>query len=267
MTSFINQVRLTFLWALRDKILHAVLGVALLMLVLVPVLSLFSMRQVQELAITLTLSAISFSLLGISVFLGSSSIWRDIERRYTSSVLTLPLSRTTYVAGRLAGILLFIVLSALVLGIAGACVIAAMSGYYPSDVPVRWSHVAIAIGCNVVKYALVAALALLLSSISTSFFLPFFGTVILYLAGSGSQDVYEYISSSYGSTIPKAFIAVIKLIYYLIPNLAIFDFTLNAVYGLPLTWEGLFFALAYGMVYTLILLIIACSIFGRRQLP
>lgn len=267
MTSFINQIRLTILWALRDRILHAVMGVALLMLVLVPILSLFSMRQVQELAITLTLSAISFSLLGISIFLGSSSIWRDIERRYTASVLTLPLSRTIYVAGRLVGIVFFIAISAVVLGIAGAFVIAAMSSYYPSDVPVRWTHVILAMGSNVVKYSLVAALALLLSSISTSFFLPFFGTVILYLAGSGSQDVYEYISSSYGSTIPKIFAVGIKSIYYLIPNLTIFDFTLHAVYGLPLPLKGIYFALAYGAVYTLILLTIACAVFGRRQLP
>lgn len=267
MTSLVNQIRLSFLWALRDKILHAVLGVALLMLVLVPVLSLFSMRQVQELSVTLTLSAISFSLLVVSIFLGSSSIWRDIERRYTASVLTLPLARTVYVAGRLVGIILVIALSALVLGIAGACVIKALSVYYPSDVPVRWSHVIVAIGCNVVKYSLVASLALLLSSLSTSFFLPFFGTVILYLAGSGSQEVYEYISSSYGTTIPKALVLLIKSIYYLIPNLAVFDFSLHAVYGLQLPLGGLFFALAYGVVYTLILLVIACALFGRRQLP
>ncbi len=66
---------------LRDRVLHALLGVALLLFLLVPVFSLFSMRQVQELSVTLCLSALSLVLLVLSVLLGASSIWRDIERR------------------------------------------------------------------------------------------------------------------------------------------------------------------------------------------
>ena len=75
---------------LRDRILYGVFGIAVVMILLIPALSSFSMRQVQELSITLSLSVVSVVLLVVTLLLGASSIWRDIERRYTSAILSSP---------------------------------------------------------------------------------------------------------------------------------------------------------------------------------
>src|SRR5689334_5418069 len=104
MTTISNVVKVVLKTTIRDKVLHALLACGVLLFMLVPSFSLFSMRQVQELSITLSLSAISFILLVFTVFLGSSSIWRDVERRYTTSVLGLPISRASYVLGKFFGI-------------------------------------------------------------------------------------------------------------------------------------------------------------------
>ncbi|MGA2152083.1 MAG: ABC transporter permease, partial [Geobacteraceae bacterium] len=95
LSHLISLSRANLLMLLRDRLLQAVLGVAAVMLLLVPSLSTFSMRQVQELAITLSLSSISLVLLVLALLLGSSAVWRDIERRYTASILALPVSRAT----------------------------------------------------------------------------------------------------------------------------------------------------------------------------
>ena len=63
LATILPLVRTNLLMILRDRLLHAVLLVAVGMILLIPALSSFSMQQTQELAITLSLSGISFVLL------------------------------------------------------------------------------------------------------------------------------------------------------------------------------------------------------------
>ena len=266
MTALFTYVRLTFLWALRDRLLNAVLGVALLLILMVPAFSMFSMRQVQELAVTLTLSAVSFVLLVLAVLMGSSSIWRDIERRYTASVLTLPISRHSYVLGKFIGTSLFLALTGLLLACAGAVVIVFASAKHPSEIPVHWLNIAIAISADILKYIMLTAIAMFLSSLSTSLFLPMFGAIAVFLAGSGSQEVFEYLSGQYGKTIGPSSVALIKGVYYLLPNFSAFNLKVQAIYGLPNSLSGILLTLIYFVIYTLIALFGCMTLFARRQL-
>jgi ABC-type transport system involved in multi-copper enzyme maturation permease subunit len=252
---------------LRDRILYGVFGMAAVMILLVPVLSNFSMRQVQELAITLSLSVVSGVLLVVTLLLGASSIWRDIERRYTSSVLSLPLSRATFLLSKFCSIALFLLLSVLVLGVGCAVVIVLASASYPSDIPIHWGNIALALVGVLGKYLLLGALALLLSTLSTSFYLPFFGTLAIYFCGSASQEVYEYVTGEFGKGIDPVAATMVKSAYYLLPNFSAFDFQVQAVYALPIPTQGLLLTVLYALVYTGILLLLAVLGFERRELP
>jgi ABC-type transport system involved in multi-copper enzyme maturation permease subunit len=252
---------------IRDRILHGVLGVALVMLLLVPSFSSFSMRQVQEVAITLSLSATSLVLLVVTLLLGTSSIWRDVERRYTASVLTLPLSRVTYLLAKYLSIALFLLACSIIMFIGTAAVVQIAATQYPSDLPIAWGTIGLAIAADVVKYLLLSGIALLLSAVSTSFFLPFFGTLAIYLAGSASQEVFEYVTGQFGRDISGSSVSMIKAVYYLLPNFAAFDFKVHAVYVLPVAAEALWFPVAYAVTYTGLLLGLAVWVFNRRELP
>ncbi|WP_027714748.1 ABC transporter permease [Desulfuromonas sp. TF] len=252
---------------MRDRVLYAVLGVALAMILLVPALSSFSMRQVQELAVTLSLSTVSGVLLVVTLLLGASSIWRDIERRYTTSVLTLPISRAAFLLSKFTSIAFFLVLCTIVLGCGSAVVILIAANSYPSDIPLHWGNITVVLAGDIFKYLLLAAFALLLSSVSTSFYLPFFGTLIIYFCGSASQEVFEYVSAEFGQGMSPIAAKVVTVAYYLLPNLSAFDFQVEAVYGLPISFEGVSFAFLYALVYTGILLGLAVFAFGRRELP
>lgn len=267
MATFTNLLYVTLKWTLRDRIFHALLAVALLMFLLVPSFSVFSMRQVQELSITLSLSAISFALLVLATLLGATSIWRDVERRYTSSVLGLPISRTLFVLGKFAGIALLLIFCGLLLGGVSMAVIAITSGQYPSATPLFWGNIVAAIASDIVKYILLAAVAIFFSSLSTSFFLPFFGTISVYLAGSASQDVFDFISGNSSQTLSPLFKGIVKAVYYLLPNFAAFNLKVQAIYGLPLSTSGLALTFLYFIVYSAILLSLSVWIFSRRELP
>jgi ABC-type transport system involved in multi-copper enzyme maturation permease subunit len=252
---------------LRDRVLLAVLGVALTMILLVPVLSSFSMRQVQELAISLSLSTVSGVLLVVTLLLGASSIWRDVEQRYTTSILTLPVSRSTFLLSKFISIGLFLLLCTAILGVGSAVIIALSSATYPSEIPIHWHNISLVLFGDFLKFLLLAGVALLLSSVSTSFYLPFFGTLIVYLCGNASQEVYDYATGEFGQELSHLTVKSVTAAYYLIPNLAAFDFQVQAVYGLDVPWTDFLFSLLYALIYTSILLGLAVFAFGRRQLP
>jgi ABC-type transport system involved in multi-copper enzyme maturation permease subunit len=252
---------------LRDRVLHALLVVALLMFLLVPVFSLFSMRQVQELAITLSLSSLSSILLLFAVLYGASSVWRDIERRYLASLAALPVSRGSYLLGKFAGIALFLCGCTLLLAVVSAVIIIVSAAQYPAEVPVAWPAVFSAILGDGLKYILLAAIALLFSSVSTSFFLPVFGALGIYFAGTASQEVMEFITGEYGRQIAPAAKLAIHGVYWLIPNLAAFDFHVEAIYALPVPATRVALAGAYFVVYTGLVLTLAVWSFSRREIP
>jgi ABC-type transport system involved in multi-copper enzyme maturation permease subunit len=251
---------------LRDRVLQMLFGASLLILFLVPAFSLFSMRQVQELSITLSLSLLSFILLVSAILLGASSIWRDIEAHYTAAVLGLPISRGAYVLGKFLGIAAFLVLSSLFLGIVSGAVIFFSALQYPAQQAVSWSTLGVAVLFNCCQYVLLSAIALMLSAVSTSFFLPIFGTIAIFLAGSASQEVMEYLSNDKVVQVAATSKAVIKTLYYLLPNFTAFDLKVYAIYSLPLPQQSVLFTFLYFLIYTAIILCLATWSFSRREL-
>ncbi len=252
---------------LRDRVLYAVLGVGFVILLAVPSLSGFSMRQVQELSITLSLSATSSVLLVVTLLLGSSSIWRDVERRYTSSILTLPISRASFLLSKFFSIVLFLLICSLVLGLCSSVVILLAASTSPSDVPIHLGNIALVLTGDVLKYTILASFALLLSTVSTSFYLPFFGALVIFFCGSASQEVFDYLSGQFGQSISPILMKGVALAYYLLPNFSSFDFQVQAVYGLTVPFEGIFLTVVYAFTYTSILLGLAVFAFERRELP
>ncbi len=264
---FKAHILLTIRWALRDRLLHAVLGINLVVLMLIPVFSLFSMRQVQELAITLCFSLLAIVLLVLVLLLGGFSLWREVDRRYTAAVLTLPASRASFVFGRFVGIILFLIGSTLLMSVVSVVVILAARSFYPSDILPQWNLLAIAALGMLGKFILLTAVAVLFSSVSTSFFLPFFGTISMYLVGSASQQAFEYISAPETADISPLVSSLAKVLYYLLPNLSVFDFKVQAIYGLALDPQLLVYAVVYLISYTAMCLLLAVFCFSRRQFP
>lgn len=262
----INIILITLKGIFRDRIFQGIMALASLFFFLPSVASL-SMRQMTELTTTLSLSLISFIMLLLAVFLGATSIWKDIERRYTFSVLSLPISRSTYLVGRFAGIALFMLITALFLGcLALAAVKMAALGYPPSR-PVVWSTLIITIVFDALKYILVVAVTMLLSTMSTSFFLPVFGAISVFLTGTITQQVFDYLqTSSAQKAIPPLVQKAATVLYYLLPNLSGFDLKVHAIYSIPLNSQGLAMTALYFVLYTGLVLSAASLLFTRREM-
>lgn len=253
-------------WIIRDRILQALAAVSLFLVMLVPAISAFSMRQTQELAVTLSLSFVSFALLIFALSLGSTIVWRDIERRYTYSVLSVPLDRGSYILAKFSAVAIFLVMAALFIGVCSYIAIFISSIQYPSQIPVQWGMIAIAIVMDTLKYILLAAIAILVTTISTSFFMPFFTSIAIFLAGSASQEVYDFVISENGTKISLGSRFLAKCVYFVLPNFSSFNFKLQAIYPIPFDMVQIGYVSAYFIVYTALILSAAVWIFTRREL-
>jgi ABC-type transport system involved in multi-copper enzyme maturation permease subunit len=239
---------------------------AALVFIAIPSASSLSMRQVAELSITLCLSLISFILLLLSVFLGGTSLWRDIERRYTYSVLGLPISRSSYVLGKFGALAGLVLLVSAIFGIVSFAVIKYAATVYEPSRPLLWHVIFLSILFSAFKYILLIAFAFLFSSVSTSFFLPIFGAIAVFFTGSATQQVYDYIHIPQAQTMNPVIKQAATALYYVLPNFSAFDLKVNAVYSIPPSVSGLLLTGGYFVVYTSIVMLGAIIIFSKREL-
>lgn len=262
----IQIIQITLRGIFRDRIFQGIMALGVLFL-FIPTAASLSMRQVTELSITLSLSLISFILLLLAVFLGATSVWKDMERRYSFSVLSLPISRSSYLLGRFFGLALFLVLTSVVLGVVSCLVIKIASGMYPPERSIVWGYLLLAVLFATLKYILLIAVAMLLSTVSTSFFLPVFGTICAFLASGITQQVYEFVNSPSSVTaVSPLGRSAAQLMYYLLPNLAGFDLKVNAIYSIAPNMGGLGLTIGYFVAYTAMLLSGASLLFNRREM-
>jgi ABC-type transport system involved in multi-copper enzyme maturation permease subunit len=265
MTAYLAILKVSLLGYLKDRVIYATVIFCLFIILLVPIFSLFSMRQVQELAITLTLSAISFFLLVLSILLGGFSISRDIERRYVGPVLGLPLSRKVYILGKFSSIVLIFIVVTAIMGAVGSFSIFIVSNQYPSEISISWSTFYVGLFADCCKYILLSSFGFLFSCVSTSFFLPVFGTLAIYFIGSSTQQVFEYVSGQFVENVTAPMLHLTQALYYILPNFSAFNFKVHAVYGLPLEFFGIILLFGYFVVYLSLVLWLCFWLFSRRE--
>ena len=119
---------------------------------------------------------------------------------------------------------------------------------------------------DALKYILLIAVAFLFSTVSTSFFLPVFGSIATFMAGGVTQQVYEYIHSPASKDLSPVVLQLANGLYYLLPNFGAFDLKVNAIYGLPVSGNAILLTLAYFVVYVGFLLSVSAAVFSRREL-
>lgn len=249
----------------RDRTFHGI-GVVACLFLLLPVVASLSLRQVSELSVNLSLSLVSFILLLLALFLGGVSLWKDLDRRQTFSLLGLPLTRTSYLLGKFCGIAVFLTLVVAFLSVLAAGVVFFSTMSSPPSRPLNWDYFALALFFDLLKYLLVVAIAFLFSTISTSFFLPLFGTIAVFLVGSATQEAFDFLQTEAGRNLPLLVQKAAAGLYYVLPNLSAFDLKLNAVYGVAVDGTGLLLTLLYFFAYLGLVLFAATFVFNRREL-
>lgn len=96
----------TYREAVRDKVLYGVLGLACVVLLFTLALAELSLHEQRRVVLDIGLASISMFSVVIAVFLGSSLLYKEIERKTLYVILPKPIARWEFLLGKYLGIVL-----------------------------------------------------------------------------------------------------------------------------------------------------------------
>jgi ABC-type transport system involved in multi-copper enzyme maturation permease subunit len=247
----------TFREAVRDRVLYNLIFFALMMTgaaILVGGISIGIERMV---IINLGLSAISIFGLVMAIFIGVGLVHKEMEKRTLYSLLSKPIRRWEFLAGKFAGLLLTLVVntSLMTLGLAAALY------YVGRPFVLSDATILVAVYFILLQLALVTALALFFSCFSSPLLSTLF-TLGMYIAGIFSTDIRDV--GMFTSSLAIQWGA--RLLYYLLPNFHNFNAIAAAAHGESIPFALIWQNTAYAAVYVALVLIAASAIFSGRNL-
>ncbi|QQE63376.1 ABC transporter permease [Leptolyngbya sp. BL0902] len=248
--------RNVFLEVIRDRILYLMALFALVMLMATLLLPPVSAGTEQKILLDLGLAAMHLLSVIIAVFVGTGLVNKEIEKRTVLVLLAKPVSHGEFIVGKYLGLgaVLAVLLGGLglmftlLLGITG--------------VPFSFVSLALATGFMLLEAMLLTAVAILFG-VFTSSLLATLLTFAVYLMGHLTQDLVAFAQSSENPGLQQ----ITNGVYLVLPDLERLNLRNLAVYGLELLPDPLTLLthLAYGLVYSALLLALATVVFSRRQ--
>jgi len=243
----------TFREAIRDRILYLLLVFGLLLIVSSVGLSLLTVGSQIKIIKDIGLASISIFGVLISVFVGIGLVSREIQRRTIYTVITKPVYRYQFLLGKYFGLLLTIFCNISLMTVIFLAVLFWKGGFL--DLSVLPAILMIGL-----ELLLVTGFALFFSSFSTPILSAVF-TFALYITGhlsGGLLLLKAHVKSGFSRWL-------CDVLYYLLPNLELFNLKHQAVHGLPLHEGQLLLALIYGLLYAAAVFILTVAIFRRRD--
>ncbi|PLX85728.1 MAG: hypothetical protein C0617_03345 [Desulfuromonas sp.] len=190
---------ITYKEGVRNRSVYGIVLFALFILGLNVAVAGFLMRDIGKVTIDMNLSALSFSGLLLVFFVGLNLMAKDIDKKTIHLVLSKPISRVEYISGKYLGILLFVGVCLLVLLAFSSMTVFGLRFLYPDYFEhFSWAAFFLAAFFVYVKLALLSALVVFFSAITTSSFVTFVFSICSYIVGQTIEEVVFYLQSSLG---------------------------------------------------------------------
>ena len=248
--------RNAFREAVRDRVLYNLVLFVLLLIVGAIFLGELSDEQQSKIIKDMGLSAMLLFGAFISIFVGVSLVYKEIERRTIYAIFSKPVGRGEFLVGKYFGLCLTLLVNVIVMGIGVS--LALLFVKRPLDPPII--NIWPAILLIYAELMILTAVALLFSSFSSpalSALLTFF----IFIIGHFSADLKTF-AASMGTTSARYLFGAL---FYLLPNLANYSYITPAAHGQTPPLALLFASLGYAIVYIAVLLAAATLIFNRRN--
>lgn len=253
MTRVLAVAKNTFREVMRERIvlLLALFGVAIV--VTSQVLSPLALGEAKKVVTDFGLAGSALLATLLVIFLGSSLLYKELERRTIYSVMAKPVRRAEFLLGKFFGLwtttgLLLVAMSVILLAL-----LAAVHGEVP------WILLG-SVFLTLIELGVVTAFVIFFSSFTTPGLTALF-TVSAIVAGNFAEQILYF--GEQGGT---SFVAVIAgFFYWLVPHFAVFNARGLVTHGIAVPPERMAFAAAYGLLYMGALLVAANVIFERRE--
>ncbi len=255
LTGMLSVAANTFRETIRNKILYAILAFALFVIGMTTFLANLSFGDLARVVVDLGLASIHLFGVVMAVFIGITLVSQEIDRKTVYIILSKPVPRWEFVLGKALGLCATLGLITFFMAVVLYLVHA---GYRYGQTTEPGIFVAAA-GIYM-ELVLLTCLASFFSTFTTPVLSAIF-TLSMFLIGHITRELLFFGGKS-GSP-AAAWLG--KAIYYLLPNLEIFNFKNVAVYGLARSASLLLLPLAYMLSYCAAVLLLACVIFSRKD--
>lgn len=243
----------TFREAVRDKVLNSILFFAVILLFLSLAMREVSIGDTDKVVRGVALGGVSGLAGVIAIFLGVGLVYKEIERKTIYTLASKPIPRWQLLLGKYLG--LWLTLAAEV-----ALLTALYAGIVGMQQGLPGLPVFVSMGMLMVELSLVCAWATLFSTFSAPLTASAF-SICIYLIGHFADDL-RLFGENAEPGLPKT---MMLLLYRVVPNLEAFNLRTEAVHGIAVRWSELGWSTAYGLGYTVAVLIVAMLVFERRD--
>jgi len=260
--------RLTLVSGIRSRAFWLIAALSVLGLAAAFLAGAFSARQPLVVSLDVGFSFLRFSLLFLALVWVQELLQKELDRRTVHWALAYPVDRASFLAGKMVGIAVLLLLATLILALPlWAIGHWASWGYAESSRPTLGLAFAASLGAAWLESLVVLAVTVCMVTLSTTPFLAIAIGMLFSLAGRGLGAVLDFLLfSPYAEAEHKAhFLPVANALRWFLPDLSALDWRQAVLYG---HWQGLHPGSAVIMAcgYTLVFASLAMLIFRKRAL-
>jgi ABC-type transport system involved in multi-copper enzyme maturation permease subunit len=254
MTSVLVLARNTYREIIRDRILYGLMVFAVMLIALSIALGQLSFAEQARITVDFGFTAIHLSAVILSIFVGSTLVGREIEKKTILTLLVRPISRTQFIVGKSFGLMGVILMSMLILTVVLAGILLTLD---------LAPNMAFAVGLFgvVLEAAVLLCVTLFFGSFSSPILSVSF-TLGVFLIGHW-LDSLRYFAEKSGN---QAFVFSARIIRAVLPNLEYFNWRSLFVYGDAVSYNDVVWVTVYCLAWAALLISISAIILGKRDL-
>lgn len=245
----------TFREAVRDRVLYNLIAFALLLTGAAVLVGQISIDIERLVVINLGLTAVSLFGIVIAIFIGIGLVSKEIDKRTLYTVLSRPVRRWEFIAGKFFGLAGTLVVNTFFMTIGVFAALFYISRFAHSD-----SSILVAVYFIILQFVIITALALFFSSFSSPLLSAVF-TFSLFVIGTFAEDLRGFAKMAHGLTRWLA-----TGVAYLVPNFSALNVINQVAHSDKVAANLAFYNTAYSLTYAIAVLAGATLIFERRSL-
>lgn len=243
----------TFREAVRDRVLYSLLFFAALVLALSLVAQEVTVGDQDKVVRGVAQGAIRLFSSIIAMFLGVGLVWKEMERRTIYTIVSKPIPRWMFLVGKYLGLLLTLAVN---LGLMLALYVGLIT---LQQGPPSANLLAFAL-LLFVELALLTAWATLFSTYSGPTTATAF-TLSTFVIGHLADDIWLFGQQAESPVVRR----ISSVLYWFLPNLEVMNVQPQTTHLLPIAPSYVLKASAYGLGYTVAVLVVAALVFQRRD--
>ena len=244
----------TFREFIRDRIFYAILVVSILFSIVSFLLGQLTYIQQSRIALDLGLAFLELSTIILAIFLGSTIIFREIEKQTVFTLLIRPITRGQFLIGKFLGLFAIIISALVFLSLVFLVIL-----YQMTNLSFDWSFLAVIYGFSLEAAVLISITMVLGVIVRPLLTVPL--TIGALLIGKWTSTLYYFLEKS------EMFKLLNKVVPYIIPSFERWDWKSEALQEvIVLNIDTVIYASIYALGWIFVLQVITYFIFRKKDL-